>query len=138
MAITTENTYFIHSTDGTAYTKLIDIKEFPDLGAVPGTVEITTLSDHMKRYLAGLIDTGQLEFKANYDNDDFAKIKKMEGQTSYFGIQFGKNGTDGAYVFQGQPNVIINGGGTEAAVDMTVTVTVSSEITTSTAVATIK
>lgn len=128
MAITTENTYFIHSTDGKAYSKLIDIKEFPDLGSAPGTVDVTTLSDHMKKYLAGLVDTGQLEFKANYDKTDFTTVNALVGKTGYFGIQFGKSGEDGTFTFQGQPNVIVNGAGTESAVDMTVTVTVSSEI----------
>ena len=51
MAITSYKTFLMHSTDGTAYTKLVDIKEFPDLGKAPDTIDITTLSDSMKRYL---------------------------------------------------------------------------------------
>ena len=31
MAITSYKTFLMHSADGTAYTKLVDIKEFPDL-----------------------------------------------------------------------------------------------------------
>ena len=128
MAITTENTYFIHSTDGSAYTKLIDIKEIPDLGKAPGTVDVTSLSDHMKKYLQGLVDTGQLEFKANYDKADFEKMHALEGETHKFGIQFGKTGENGVFLFEGQAVTIVNGAGVEAAVDMTTSIAVSSDI----------
>lgn len=128
MAITTENTYFIHSEDGTAYEKLIDIKEFPDLGSTPGTVDVTTLSHHFKHYLAGLVDTGSLDFTANYDKTDFQTMAGLEGKTGYFGVQFGKNGEDGAFLFQGQPSTYVKGAGTESAVDMTVSIVVDSEV----------
>lgn len=45
---TTYQTYLMHGTSG-SYTKLCDIKEFPDLGGEPEQVEITTLSDSMRR-----------------------------------------------------------------------------------------
>ncbi len=128
MAITTENTYFIHSTDGTAYTKLIDIKEFPDLGATPGTVDVTTLSDHFKHYLAGLVDTGSLDFTANYSKEDFSTMNGLEGEEGQFGVQFGKNGEDGVFLFSGTPSTFVKGAGTESAVDMTVSIVVNSEI----------
>lgn len=48
---TTYQTYLMHGTGtGTVtYSKLIDIKEFPDLGGTPEAVEVTTLSDSMRR-----------------------------------------------------------------------------------------
>lgn len=129
MAITTENTYLIYSeTEGGTYTKLIDIKEFPDLMTTPGTVEITTLSDHMKRYLAGLKDTGTLEFNANYSLEDYKKCVALEGKTGYYGVQFGKDGEDGVFLFAADMSVTVKGGGTESAVDMGVNLIVSSEV----------
>ena len=50
MAISSYNV--ILKTSDTAsgtYTKLVDIKDFPDLGSAPDTIEVTTLSDKMKR-----------------------------------------------------------------------------------------
>lgn len=128
MAITTENTYLIYSASGSTYAKLVDIKEFPDLMTTPGTVEITTLSDHMKRYLAGLKDTGTLEFKANYDLADYKKLVALEGTEGKYGVQFGKEGEDGVFIFDGEMSVTVAGGGTEAAVDMGVNIIVSSEV----------
>ena len=83
MAITSYKTFQMHITDGTAYTKLVDIKEFPDLGKAPDTIDITTLSDSMKRYLQDILDTGQLEFTANYDLDDYKKLVALKGKTEH-------------------------------------------------------
>ena len=37
------------------YAKLCDIKEFPDLGKAPGTIDVTTLSDGQKMYLPDIL-----------------------------------------------------------------------------------
>ena len=129
MAITTENTYLIHKASGSTWEKLVDIKEFPDMGGAPATVEITTLSDRMKRYLNGLIDPGALEFNANYDKADYAKLLALESDDEHdYGIQFGKTGEDGVYTWKGDLSVWIKGGGTEAAVDMGISIAPSTEI----------
>lgn len=128
MAITTENTYLIHKGTGSTWTKLVDIKEFPDLGKAPNTVDITTLSDHMKTALNGLVDPGALEFTANYDKTDFATLKALEGKSEQYGIQFGKTGGDGVFTFTGQLAVWVKGGGVEAAVDMGISIAPSTEI----------
>ena len=51
---------------GTDYEKLIDIKEFPDLGGDPEMLETTTLSDNMQTYIAGIQSLDALSFTANY------------------------------------------------------------------------
>jgi hypothetical protein len=134
MAITTENTYLIYkdSSSSTAkWAKLVDIKEFPDLGSTPGTVEVTTLSDHAKRYLLGLKDTGVFEFTANYDKTDYGTVVALEGKTGVsYGVQFGKKGENGVFTFDGGGiSVTVKGGGTEAAVDMSIAIAVDSEPT---------
>ena len=129
MAITTEHTYLIYkSASGSTWSKLVDIKEFPDLGGAPATVEITTLSDHMKKYLNGLADPGALEFNCNYDKADYTTLVGLEGETLDYGIQFGKSGDAGVFTFKGQLTVWVKGGGTEAAVDMGVSIAPSTEI----------
>lgn len=127
MAITTQDTYLIYKKQST-YENLVDIKSFPDLGTAPGTVDVTTLRNACKVYLRGLIDTGALEFTANYDKADFAKLKALTG-VQHFGVQFGKDGKDGVFLFDGELTVTVNGGGVEEAVEMTVSIVVSSELT---------
>lgn len=133
MAITTENTYLIYNsaTSGStaSWKKVVDVKEIPDLGSAPSTVEVTTLSDHQKVYLPGLVDTGNFEFSANYDKDDFEALKKLEGTEYTYGVQLGKSGGDGVYTFKGSLTTWIKGGGTESSLDIAVNITVASEPT---------
>lgn len=138
MARTTYQTYLMHSSNGTAYEKLVDIKEFPDLGSAPPTVDVTTLSDGQKMYLNDIIDPGSLEFNCNYDKEDFAKLKELEGKKNQkFAIWFGASstggtltpdGNDGKYEFEGELAVWIKGGSVSASVDMGVAIAPSTEI----------
>ena len=132
MARTTYQTYLMQDE-----TKLVDIKEFPDLGKAPDTVDITTLTDNQKRYLQDILDPGQLEFTANYDPDDFAKLKALEHKENNYAVWFGGKGDGEAAVpdghagkasFTGELAVWIKGGGVSAAVDMGIAIAVSSEI----------
>lgn len=127
MAITTEDTYLIYKNTST-WEKLVDIKDFPDLGSAPSTVDVTTLSNHMKVYLNGLVDPGALEFTANYDKTDYEKLFALAGSEKEYGIQFGKTGTDGVFTFKGELSVWVKGGSVEAAVDMGISIASATEI----------
>lgn len=136
MAITTENTFLMIGTtesSTTTYSKLLDIKEFPDLGGEPATVEITTLSDHIHKYLMGLKDPGMLTFTCNYDSEDFDKVNNLSGTQSFaiwFGAKDGQpDGSAGKFEFTGEASVWVNSGSVEAAVEMSVAIAVNSEIT---------
>ena len=78
MAISTYK-IFLMKKDTSTYTKLIDIKEFPDLGGAPEMLETTTLSDNMQTYIPGVQSLDALEFTANYTKEDFTKLKALEG-----------------------------------------------------------
>ena len=55
MAISSYNVVLKTSTTASGtYTKLVDIKDFPDLGSAPDTIEVTTLSDKVCKTLAVL------------------------------------------------------------------------------------
>jgi hypothetical protein len=84
MAISTYKTFLMTSEDGSEWTKLIDIKEFPDLGGAPEMLETTTLSDRMQTFIAGIQSLDALEFTCNYDFEDFKKLKKLDGQTKNY------------------------------------------------------
>ena len=53
MAISTYKVFLMKKTEN-AYEKLVDIKDFPDLGGAPEMLETTTLSDKMQTYIPGI------------------------------------------------------------------------------------
>ena len=135
MAINTYGTYLMHSTDGTTYSKLIDIKDYPDLIQPPDNLDATTLSDDMRVYIPGIKDnSGALEFTANYAAADFASIQALEGTEGYFAIWFGENagtpdGSMGKFSFKGYPYASKVGAGVNEVSEMTVGIIPSTVIT---------
>ncbi len=123
---------------GDTYTKLIDIKDFPDLGGAPELLETTTLSDNMQTYIPGIQSLDALEFTANYTKDDFDTLKALEGTEYDFAVWFGgtlsgstltPTGSDGKFGFKGKLSVFPVGGGVNEVVDMTITIAPSTPIT---------
>ncbi len=120
------------------WAKLVDIKDFPDLGGAPEMLETTTLSDGMQTYIPGIQSSDALEFTANYTKADFTTLKALEGTTTKFAVWFGATeaggvltptGTDGKFAFEGVLSVFPVGGGVNEVVDMTITIAPSTAIT---------
>lgn len=128
MAISTYGVQLMTSTDGTVYTKLCDVKDFPDLGGAPEMLETTTLSDAAQTYISGIQSMSALEFTANYDDTVYDTLKALTG-TKKFGIHFGTAGADGKFNFDGQLAVWVVGGGVNAVVDMKISIAPSTVIT---------
>ena len=128
MAISTYGIHLMHKT-GDTYEKLIDIKDFPDLGGSPEMLETTTLSDSMQTYIEGIQSLDALEFTANYTLADFKKIKAMEGKETEFAVWFGAEGVDGKFEFKGQISAFPVGGGVNEVVGMTISIAPSTPIT---------
>ncbi len=137
MAISTYKVFLMKKGDSD-WEKLIDIKDFPDLGGAPEMLDTTTLSDKMKTYIPGIQDIDSLEFSANYTLEDYQKIKGLEGSEYDFAVWFGgeenagvltPNGSDGKFAFKGQLSVYATGGGTNEVVGMTITIAPSTPIT---------
>ena len=130
MAISTYGiTLMYKEGTGSTYTKLIDIKDFPDLGGTPEMLETTTLSDNMQTYIPGIQSLDALEFTANYTLADFKKIKAMEGIDTAFAVWFGADGADGKFNFNGQISAFPTGGGVNEVVSMTISIAPSTPIT---------
>lgn len=136
MAISTYKVFLMKKSSNT-YEKLIDIKDFPDLGGAPEMLETTTLSDRMQTYIPGVQSLDALEFTANYTKEDFSKLKALEGVESEYAVWFGgteeagvvtPTGTDGKFQFKGQLSVYPVGGGVNEVVDMTITIAPSTSI----------
>lgn len=139
MAISTYKIFLMKKGDsGDNYEKLIDIKDFPDLGGSPEMLETTTLSDKMQTYIPGIQSLDALEFTANYTKADFTKLKALEGTECDFAVWFGgtesggtltPDGSDGKFEFKGQLSAFPVGGGVNEVVDMTITIAPSTPIT---------
>lgn len=130
MAISTYGISLMHKTsESETYTKLIDIKDFPDLGGTPEMLETTTLSDSMQTYIPGIQSLDALEFTANYTKADYTKIKAMEGKDTAFAVWFGAEGADGKFEFKGQISAFPVGGGVNEVVGMTISIAPSTPIT---------
>lgn len=136
MAISTYKVFLMKKSSNT-YEKLIDIKDFPDLGGAPEMLETTTLSDRMQTYIPGIQSLDALEFTTNYTKEDFTKLKALEGVENDYAVWFGgteasgvvtPTGTDGKFEFKGQLSVYPVGGGVNEVVDMTVTIAPSTPI----------
>lgn len=136
MAISTYKIFLMRKSSP-AYEKLIDIKDFPDLGGAPEMLETTTLSDNMQTYIPGIQSLDALEFTANYTKEDFTKLKALEGQKIELAVWFGgtgegasltPTGSDGKFEFTGQLSVFPVGGGVNEVVDMTITIAPSTPI----------
>lgn len=139
MAISTYKIFLMQSADGNStWEKLIDIKDFPDLGGTPEMLETTTLSDGMQTYIPGIQSLDALEFTANYNLQDYKKLKQMKGTEKHLAVWFGgtesgdtvtPTGTDGKFKFKGQLSVYPVGGGVNEVVDMKISIAPSTPIT---------
>lgn len=129
MAISTYGVTLMTKGTGSTYTKLVDIKDFPDLGGAPEMLETTTLSDKMQTYILGIQGSDALEFTANYTKADYEKIVALTTEQS-FAIYFGKDGAEGKFYFKGYASVRVNGGGVNEVVGMTISIAPSTAITT--------
>jgi hypothetical protein len=137
MAISTYNVFLMKKTEST-YGKLIDIKDFPDLGGAPEMLETTTLSDGAQTYILGIQSQDALEFTANYTKSDYDTLKALEGTELDLAVWFGgtvangvatPTGSDGKYEFKGELTVFISGGGVNEVVDMTISIAPKTVIT---------
>ena len=112
MAISTYKVFLMKKADtGEQWSKLIDIKEFPDLGGEPEMLETTTLSDNMQTYIAGIQSLDGLSFTANYTLTDFQTLKALEGKKVSYAVWFGgtenagvvtPDGSNGKFSFDGE------------------------------------
>jgi hypothetical protein len=136
MAISTYKIFLMQKNEET-WEKLIDIKEFPDLGGAPEMLETTTLSDKMQTYIPGIQSIDALEFTSNYTLADYKTLKALEGQDKEYAVWFGgteagdtvtPTGSDGKFKFNGQLSVFPVGGGVNEVVDMTITIAPSTPI----------
>lgn len=128
---TTIHTYLGYaSATGTAFTKLVSIKDFPDLGGAPDQVEITDLDDDVQKFLLGVQSMSALEFTANYIPNDYDTLSDMaDGTIKKFCVAFGKSGEYGVFSWEGQLAVWVVGGGVNSPREMKISISTSTKVT---------
>ena len=113
---------FLMIKKGSTYEKLVDIISYPDMGGEPEQIDITTLTDHMKRSIPGVQEVESLSFESNYTPENYAKLKALDNVASDFAVWFGRNetdkspdGHDGKFEFSGSMVSYLVGGGVNEA-----------------------
>ena len=126
MAKCTHITYLMHKAAGdSAFAKLVDITQYPDLGGDTEKIDVTTLSDRKKRNINGIEDTADLEFSAWYEKADYEKLLAIQeaGTIDEYQLWFGETGEDGIWEWAGIMAVHPSSGGTNAAREMSFSIT---------------
>lgn len=121
-----------------AYEKLVDIKDFPDLGGAPEMLETTTLSDNMQTYVEGIQSQDALEYTINYDLETYQKLLALKGIETEFSVWFGgteengvltPTGDEGKFNFKGYLSARVVGKGVNEVKEATISIAPSTPIT---------
>ena len=135
-AISSYKVFLMIKKDST-WEKLIDIKDFPDLGGEPELLETTTLSDHTQTYIPGIQSFDALSFTANYDKEDYVALRALKGVEYDYAVWFGgtgegttltPTGSEGKFMFKGQLDCYPVGKGVNEVVELGITITPSTSI----------
>ena len=112
-------------------TKLCKIKNYPDLGGAPETIETTDLEDTMQTFVMGVQSSEAMEFTANYTPTDYDAVVAAipESGEQFYQLEFGDDGADGKFNWKGTHSVRITGGDVNAVREMVITVIPSTAVT---------
>lgn len=123
-AISAIGTKLYHSTNGTSYTQLARIKDYPDLFGDPNLVDTTDLEDTQQTNIPGTATSDTLTFTCNYTKDSFESVNELAGDAGYYALQF----SDGsAFKWQGAHTMGIPGHGVDEAPEFTINVVASTD-----------
>ena len=137
MASSSYKTFLMHKK-AEAYEKLVDIKDFPDLGGAPEMLETTTLSDSMQTYVEGIQSLDALEFTINYDLAIYQTISAMKGVETDLAVWFGgteaggvvtPTGDEGKFNFKGYVSIRVVGKGVNEVKEAIISIAPSTPIT---------
>ena len=114
----------------TTFTEIKYLMEIPELGSTPEKIDVTTLSDTVKKYIPGIKDYGDLVFKFLYDNSATGNFRLLEGLdkdgiSADFQIEY-PDGT--THEFKAIPSVKLDAGAINGALTFSVTMLLQSDI----------
>lgn len=116
-----------YKVDGGEFVALTNLQEIPEIGnGAREKIEVTTLADDNKMYIAGLGDSGQeLTFKFLHEKEQFSALVAIT-DTCEWKVEL----PDGVIAnFSGTPGVKMNSASANSALTYNLTVTVESAIT---------
>lgn len=132
--LSANNTKMYYKTTGeqAEFVELEYLMEVPEFGGAPEKVDVTVLSDAVKKYVPGIVDLGDLVFKFLYDNStatsNYRVLKGMQdaGAAASFKIEY-PDGT--AHQFDAVPAVKMDAGAINGALTFSATMVLQSDIT---------
>ena len=137
MSTSTFKTFLMKKGTGT-YEKLVDIKDYPDIGGSVEQIETTTLSDSMQTYIEGIQSSEAMEFTINYDLDTYETLLALKGVETEYAVWFGgteaggvvtPTGSEGKFNFKGYLTPRVVGKGVNEVREAIVSITPSTPIT---------
>ena len=129
MARSTIHTTLKFGTAKESLTKMCPITSYPDLIGTPENIEVTDLDCEQQTFVPGVKALDTMEFEANYDKTVYSTLSANEKKDGYFELEFGTDGADGVFEWQGMYTLSVLGGGTNEARKMKIVVTPSTDIT---------
>ncbi len=114
------------------FSELEYLMEVPEFGGSPEKIDVTVLSDKVKKFVPGIVDLGDLVFKFLYDNSgDTSNYRILKGleenrTTTTFKIEY-PDGT--AHQFDAVPAVKMDAGTVNGALTFSATMILQSDIT---------
>lgn len=116
---------------GSSYTDLPLLMEVPELGGDAEKVDVTVLSDSVRKYIDGIKDYGDLAFKFLYDNSgatsSYRILKGLEDAATLTKFQVAlPDGTK--FSFSGYVSVKLDSAAVNAALTFTATISLNSEV----------
>lgn len=137
----TKWTFLMHKASASAdWAKLVDIKDYSDLGGEREMLETTTLTDDMQHFIPGIImlDNGSVQFNCNYILSEYQALKALEEDEHEYAVWLGgekdanddvvPNGDDGKFLITGLLSVRIVGKGVNEVREMQVSISPSKDI----------
>ena len=137
MATSTFKT-FLMKKGTTSYEKLVDIKDYPDIGGSVEQIETTTLTDSMQTYIEGIQSSEAMEFTINYDLETYETLLALKGVETEYAVWFGgtesngvvtPTGSEGKFNFKGYLTPRVVGKGVNEVREAIVSITPSTPIT---------
>ena len=125
MAINTYGIELRFGESAEAVSKIVDIKDFPDMIGDPEMLETTTLSDAQATNIPGIKSSDMLTFTCNYTKADFTAVNAMASKPLYYELHF----SDGSkFTWQGQHTCGLPGKGVNEVVEFTINIAASTPV----------
>lgn len=125
------------SSDLSKFNKVMDIKDYPDMGGKPETIETTTLSDEVQTNINGVQKLDSFEFTSNYIKSVYDAMKAIDkkGSDEWWALYLGAgsdgttpDGHDGIFVWKGGSTTYLTSGATNKAREMKTVISVGCKV----------